>query len=760
MSTSDGDSGGFADIEVIEGDPQLTDDDFENWGDDLPPTASATTPLEAAPVQQPASTAVRPVLAHASGLLGVPPVTAGSSAVTAAPPMIIQEPDWAAKLPPAGTPQSAADASPAAVKDSAPTSSPTPPTANKGAPKQLAAEEPAVATASSVPLPPAQTSPDSPSVPAPPTFTAVSRAGSAAPVVMGNPTTQPSAPTPAVSIPATSPPPAATLLQQAAALAAATAATAPEPTPICTAGTDALPCPATSLSDSPSSPPPPSSLPVPLSSTGQDPQQQPHHTLSRPAADTVHAQGPSPQPRSRPPHSRASPVEASLSPNTHSSSEGFLPSREQMVPAPAPVPVQAQSMHASLEVEERAAPPRQQVWGGAERSAGGSSSGSSSSGSGEPQTGVFGWPVASSGSGGGGWGMSGWGLAARLKEAAVGAVRDVTELTETFKQALVDNEEDEEPVQSELTRRATDHITGHHQASPASPPHPRPTASTQPPSPAVTGTGPAPMSETSSGTAEGGSTGGRGGVGAGSGGDAAAAAAAAAAPGGGEGWVEGDAVRAAVREQVLQRLQDAGERGSSMEVGLKAIDEQVEQMASGAARAFTSLWGNLRNVGAAIASQAEGSSLQDAAARLASTAERGLERCRWEEGDAAAGDEREAATHWRVSHVIQHHEMGFTSFQPRAVNCPARALSCLDSRATHEGSQTGLCPSPAHRQTRHSLPHQERQDRDGDGADEGRITCVPPPLSVRRAGVAATRTGAVTDAVRVEGRMGRVTEST
>ncbi|GLI62012.1 hypothetical protein VaNZ11_004587 [Volvox africanus] len=207
---------------------------------------------------------------------------------------------------------------------------------------------------------------------------------------------------------------------------------------------------------------------------------------------------------------------------------------------------------------------------------------------------------------GGGWG-SGWGLGAlggKLREVAAGAVRDVKDLTETFQAALADVTGAEDEVEqarriSEMDRAAEAEAAGVVeelderaqllQGSALPTDAPRQAAE--------------PARE--------GALSGRG-----------------AMRAGGEGGVGGSA--GGVLDLPIPPADPA------LEAGLQAIDAQVEQLATGAARAFSSLWGGLSTVAKVVAAEVAASvadvqsieavrGVAQIGTKLAHTAEKGLE---------------------------------------------------------------------------------------------------------------------------------------
>ncbi|GIL51230.1 hypothetical protein Vafri_7084, partial [Volvox africanus] len=207
---------------------------------------------------------------------------------------------------------------------------------------------------------------------------------------------------------------------------------------------------------------------------------------------------------------------------------------------------------------------------------------------------------------GGAWG-SGWGLGAlggKLREVAAGAVRDVKDLTETFQAALADVTGAEDEVEqarriSAMDRAAEAEAVGgveklderaqllQGSALPTDPPR-------QAAEPAREG---APS--------------GRGGTRA-----------------GGEGSIGSSA--GGVLDLPVPPADPA------LEAGLQAIDAQVEQLATGAARAFSSLWGGLSTVAKVVAAEVAASvadvqsieavrGVAQIGTKLAHTAEKGLE---------------------------------------------------------------------------------------------------------------------------------------
>ncbi|EFJ49044.1 hypothetical protein VOLCADRAFT_120813 [Volvox carteri f. nagariensis] len=216
---------------------------------------------------------------------------------------------------------------------------------------------------------------------------------------------------------------------------------------------------------------------------------------------------------------------------------------------------------------------------------------------------------------GGGWGVgwgSGWGLGAlggKLREVAAGAVRDVKDLTETFQAALADVTGAEEEVEEARRISAMDRAAEAEAAG--------------------------VVSDDPSGGEEGGAAGTvlptdapR---------QAAEPAREAALPvrGAGAGTRSGaaDSVRGSAGGSLEPPSPPAD---PALEVGLQAIDAQVEQLATGAARAFSSLWGGLSSVAKVVAAEVVASvaDVQSSEAvrgvaqigtKLAHTAERGLE---------------------------------------------------------------------------------------------------------------------------------------
>ncbi|KXZ51050.1 hypothetical protein GPECTOR_14g37 [Gonium pectorale] len=227
------------------------------------------------------------------------------------------------------------------------------------------------------------------------------------------------------------------------------------------------------------------------------------------------------------------------------------------------------------------------------------------------------------GSSGAGWGVgwgAGWGLGAlggKLREVAAGAVRDVKDLTQTVQAALADvtgaeDEEEEARRLSELDRAAEaaavgnaggaagsgekgDDDDGQEQAAGSALPTAAPRQAAEPARP------------------QGGSAGGH----------ASAAASAGEAFSVGGRADEGDA---------------SGPEDPELETGLQAIDAQVEQLATGAARAISSLWGGLSSVAKVVAAEVAASvadvglggggavrGVAQIGSTLAHTAERGLE---------------------------------------------------------------------------------------------------------------------------------------
>ncbi|GLC49005.1 hypothetical protein PLESTB_000172200 [Pleodorina starrii] len=224
-------------------------------------------------------------------------------------------------------------------------------------------------------------------------------------------------------------------------------------------------------------------------------------------------------------------------------------------------------------------------------------------------------------SGGGGWGVgwgSGWGLGAlggKLREVAAGAVRDVKDLTETFQAALADVTGAEDEVDQAGRISAMDRAAEAAEAG---------SAAAEDPDEAAKETSSASPTDAPRQAAEPA----REGAAAAPGGHAAGAArsALAASAGGTRGSAGG-----------------AGDAGPSapadpaLEAGLQAIDAQVEQLATGAARAFSSLWGGLSSVAKVVAAEVAASvadvqsieavrGVAQIGTKLAHTAERGLEK--------------------------------------------------------------------------------------------------------------------------------------
>ncbi|KAG2432012.1 hypothetical protein HYH02_013083 [Chlamydomonas schloesseri] len=234
--------------------------------------------------------------------------------------------------------------------------------------------------------------------------------------------------------------------------------------------------------------------------------------------------------------------------------------------------------------------------------------------------------------GGAGWGW-GWGtglglgaLGGKLREVARGAVRDVKDLTETFQAALADvtgaEDEEEEAGRLSALDRAAEAAEGEAGAE-------APEAGEGAGKGAAEDDGdpthaPRPEGEL---MREGHGVGGA----AGRAFQPPAAAAAPARGGSAAGSARGSTGGAGGAEG------GAAAPDPALEVGLQAIDAQVEQLASGAAKAFSSLWGGLSSVAKVVAAEVAASvaDVQSSEAvrgvaqigtQLAHTAERGLER--------------------------------------------------------------------------------------------------------------------------------------
>ncbi|GIM03230.1 hypothetical protein Vretimale_8024, partial [Volvox reticuliferus] len=212
--------------------------------------------------------------------------------------------------------------------------------------------------------------------------------------------------------------------------------------------------------------------------------------------------------------------------------------------------------------------------------------------------------------GGAGWGVgwrSGWGLGAlggKLREVAAGAVRDVKDLTETFQAALADVTGAEDEVEQARRISAMDRAAEAEAAGGAE--------------------------ELDEGAQES--------QGSALPTDPPKQAAEPAREGAPSGRVE---ARAAGESSVRGSVGGAVDLPSppadpALEAGLQAIDAQVEQLATGAARAFSSLWGGLSTVAKVVAAEVAASvaDVQSSEAvrgvahigtKLAHTAERGLE---------------------------------------------------------------------------------------------------------------------------------------